>query len=228
MPDSSLVVPSEGTTSGPAQVRVEIFVDGSNFHPSTESAGIEHPVAFGRLATELTSAVGGTVLVGLHYVAGAYPEPRDNDPRMEPGEYHARLGRKRSTDQLYNRIAQEPGVKVWRERFVYRTPDEKDSRPIVEKGADVRLALLMYEGAVHDRYDVGVLVASDADFGPAVEMVRALGKRVVWACTATHRAVKALVRKGAEPFEMTADFLERCRYVPSTPTGKARGIKGRV
>jgi hypothetical protein len=125
-------------------------------------------------------------------------------------------------------VEKEPGVKVWRERFLYRTPDEKDSRPIVEKGSDVRVALLMYEGAVRDRYDVAVLVASDADFGPAVEMVRALGKRVVWAHAPKHKGMKALTRKGAEPFEMTIEMLERCRYVPQTPVGSTKGIAGRV
>lgn len=207
--------------------RVEIFVDGSNFHPAIEESGVGHPIAFGLLAHELTAGVGGTSLVRLHYVAGSYPQPRDNDPRMQPGEYHERLGRKRSTDQLYARIAKEPGVTVWRERFLYRTPDERDSRPIIEKGSDVRVALLMYEGAVRDRYDTAVLVASDADFSPAVEMVCRLKKRVVWAHAPVHKNLKALVRVGAEPLEMTPEMLQRCRYVPSTPIGSAKGIAGR-
>jgi uncharacterized LabA/DUF88 family protein len=211
-----------------ARVRVEIFVDGSNFHPALEESGIRHPVAFGRLATELSAAVGGTELVQLHYVAGAFPEPRKDDPHLQPGEYAGRLARKRSTDQLYARVAQEPHVRVWRERFLYRTPDEKDSRPVVEKGADVRTALLMYEGAILDRYDIAVLVASDADFSPAVEMVRALDKRVVWAHASKHGNLKALVRKGAEPLEMTVGMLERCRYIPGSPIGNAAGSAGRV
>lgn len=211
-----------------AEARVEIFVDASNFHPSVEASGIKHPIAFGRLATELTSAVGGTTLVGLHYVGGVFREPHPKDPHLNPGEYQERLGRKRDTDRLFARVEAEEGVRVWRETFIYRTPDEKDSRRIVEKGSDVRTALLMYEGAVQNRYDVAVLVASDADFGPAVQMVSELGKRVVWAYASKHKNMKALVRSGAEPFEMTADWLERCRYVPGTPTGPASGAANRV
>lgn len=205
------------------EVRVEIFVNASNFHPSLEDSGIVHPVAFGRLAQELTSAVGGTSLVRLHYVGGVFREPHPKDPHLKPGEYEERLGRYRETDRLFKRVEKEPGVRVWRETLIYRTPDEKDSRPIVEKGADIRTALLMYQGAEHNRYDVAVLVASDADFGPAVEMVVALGKRVVWAYTSKHQKLKALVRKGAEPFELTAEFLGRCRYVPATAVGSAAG-----
>lgn len=230
MSQSEGVAPTDAVsaTHREPSVRVEIFVDGSNFHPALEASGISHPVAFGRLATELTLAVGGTELIRLHYVAGAFTEPRKDDPHLKPGEYAQRLARKRSTDQLYARVAQEPQVRVWKERFLYRTPDEKDPRPVVEKGADVRTALLMYEGAVRNRYDVAVLVASDADFAPAVEMVRALGKRVVWAYASKHSGLKALVRQGAEPLEMTPELLERCRYVPKTPIGKSTGTAGRV
>jgi hypothetical protein len=64
-------------TAGKTRVRVEIFVDASNFHPAIEESGVAHPVAFGRLATELTRGVGGTNFVALHNVAGAYPAPRD-------------------------------------------------------------------------------------------------------------------------------------------------------
>jgi uncharacterized LabA/DUF88 family protein len=215
----------------PPEVRVEIFVDASNFHPALEESGIGHPVAFGLLAQELTSAVGGTTLVALHYVGGVFREPHPRDPHLvhKPGEYQERLGRFRDTKRLFDRVEQEPGVRVWRETFIYRTPDEKDSRPIIEKGTDIRTALLMYEGAEKNRYDVAVLVASDADFGPAVEMVKALGKRVVWAYTSAHQTMKALVKKGAERLELTPEMLERCRYLPADAVGSARsGRRGRI
>lgn len=222
-------VPSDVAASAesPARVRVEIFVDGSNLHPALEESGIAHPVAFGALATAIVAAVGGTELVRLNYIAGVYPEPNKRDPRLQPGDYTDRLARKRSTDQLYARVAKEPGVIVWRERFKYRTPTARDSRKVVEKGADIRVALLMYEGARDDRYDVAVLVASDADFCPVVEMVVAR-KRVVWAYAPVHGTMKDLVSLGAERLELTAAFLETCRYVPANPTGSSTGIAGRV
>lgn len=214
----------------PAPVRVEVFVDGSNFHPALEESGITHPVDMGRFAAELVAAVGGTELVQLNYVAGVYPEPRAKDPNVAnvPGEYNRRLARKRSTDQLYVRLAKEPGVTVWRTRFKYRTPNERDSRPVVEKGTDVRIALLMHEGARDGRFDVAVLVASDVDYYPAVEMVCAAGKRVVWAHASKHRTVRELVDAGATAFELTPAFMAPCRYVPLTPTGSKQGIAARV
>lgn len=225
------MVASAETPAPPAsvsRVRVEIFVDGSNLHPALEESGIMHPVAFGALGTAIVAAVGGTELVRLNYVAGAYPEPNKRDPRLQSGEYTDRLARKRSTDQLYARVAKEPGVVVWRERFKYRTPNARDSRPVVEKGTDIRVALLMYEGARDDRYDIAVLAASDTDFCPAVEMVCALGKPVIWAYAPIHGTMKDLVGRGAQRLELSATFLAPCRYVPANPTGPVTGIASRV
>ncbi len=204
-------------------VRVEIFVDASNFQPGVEESGITHPIGYGKLAANLCDASCGEILVGLHYVAGAFRYPRDNDPRMPPGEFAKRLGRYNSTNQLFARVAQEPGVTVWKERYVYRTPDAEDPREVVEKGADMRVGLLMYEGARDNRYDRAILIASDADFVPAVEMVKRLGKEVVWAYPPAYANFRALTQAGATPRELTAEFLETCRYTPAAPVG---GLKG--
>ena len=47
-----------------------------------------------------------------------------------------------------------------------------------EKGIDVLLALGMVVGAMGDEYDVAILFSADTDLLPAVEAVRAVGKRV--------------------------------------------------
>ena len=99
---------------------------------------------------------------------------------------------------------------------------------MIEKGTDVRVALLMYEGARDDRYDRAILIASDADYRPAVEMVCALGKTVSWAYTASHAKLKALTRAGATGLELTAAFLDTCRYMPAAPTGGAKGAAKHV
>lgn len=52
-----------------------------------------------------------------------------------------------------------------------------------EKGIDVLLALAMVMGAIHDEYDVAVLMSSDTDLIPAIDQVITIGKRVenaVW------------------------------------------------
>lgn len=219
--DVTLALPDESAPT--PSVRVEIFVDASNFQPGVEDSGITHPIGYGKLAANLCDSSRGETLVCLHYVAGAFRYPRDNDPKMPPGEFAKRLGRYNATNQLFNRVAQEPGVKVWKERYVYRTPDAVDPREVVEKGADMRVGLLMYEGARDNRYDRAILIASDADFIPAVEMVVRLGKEVVWAYPPAYAYFNALRKAGASPLELTAAFLDTCRYIPATPVG---GLKG--
>lgn len=222
------LAPTAGPCATPPQVRVEIFVDASNFQPGVEASGISHPIGYGKLAANLCDASIGETLVRLHYVAGAFRQPTKGDPNMPPGEYYERLGRYRSTSQLFSRVAQEPGVTVWKERYVYRTADATDPRTVIEKGADMRVGLLMYEGARDNRYDRAILIASDADFVPAVEMVLRLGKQVVWAYPPAYATFKALAKAGARPMELTAAFLETCRYVPLNPVGGLRGAARHV
>lgn len=55
-------------------------------------------------------------------------------------------------------------------------------RPIgkifTEKGVDVRIGIDLVEGAYEDRYDRAILISSDGDLAPAVEMVTRKGKKV--------------------------------------------------
>lgn len=47
-----------------------------------------------------------------------------------------------------------------------------------EKGVDVRIGIDLVEGAYEDRYDRAILISSDGDLAPAVEMVTRKGKKV--------------------------------------------------
>lgn len=51
-----------------------------------------------------------------------------------------------------------------------------------EKGVDVRLAAEMVMAAVHDREDTIVVLSSDADMIPALEIVRRAGTKVIYMC----------------------------------------------
>jgi uncharacterized LabA/DUF88 family protein len=197
-------------------VRVEVFVDGSNFQPALGESGITHAVSFEKLGASLCDTAKGEQLVMVHYASGTFRTPQQNRPGALPGEYADRLGRYNSVEGLLRRVEKEPSVKVHRDVYLYRTPDAKDPRPVVEKGTDVRVALLMYQGAIGNRYDRAVLVASDADYVPAVEMVRALNKEVVWAHVSCHAHIKALRRAGAIPLLLTPDFLANCIYIPAS------------
>lgn len=51
-----------------------------------------------------------------------------------------------------------------------------------EKGVDVRLASEMVMAAVHDNIDTIVVLSSDADMIPALEIVRHAGTKIIYMC----------------------------------------------
>ena len=52
---------------------------------------------------------------------------------------------------------------------------------VMEKGVDIKLATHLLLDAVQDKYDVALLISSDADFCPAIEyIVKTLHKEVVY------------------------------------------------
>lgn len=51
-----------------------------------------------------------------------------------------------------------------------------------EKGVDVRLATEMVMAAVHDHADAVVVLSSDADMIPALEVVKRTGTKVIYMC----------------------------------------------
>jgi len=51
-----------------------------------------------------------------------------------------------------------------------------------EKGVDVRMAAEMVMAAVHDHEDTIVVLSSDADMIPALEIVRKAGTKVIYMC----------------------------------------------
>lgn len=60
--------------------------------------------------------------------------------------------------------------------MVFQNPDKS----FHEKGVDVRLAVEMIRFARKDKFDIAYLLSSDTDLVPAVEEVRAFGKKVYY------------------------------------------------
>jgi hypothetical protein len=71
--------------------------------------------------------------------------------------------------------------------------------PGEEKGIDVLIALAMVLGAARNEYDVAVLVSGDTDLIPAIDEVRACGKRVENAVWWPDRGSGRPLRSGSGP-----------------------------
>jgi len=140
--------------------RVCIFVDGSNFYHAVREAGLPVAVDFAKLAIELAGT--DRRLVHTYYYNTPLIRPRQDDPAFAAKEEQCR-GQQRFFDAL--RFV--PNLTFRAGRF-QRLPDGDQ----VEKGVDVALAVDLVALAFKDRYDVAVLVSSDADFKHAIETVK--------------------------------------------------------
>lgn len=113
--------------------------------------------------------------------------------RGEPSSKHSPKGQAACDRQIRFWRAQAAVEAVTRPLKYYRYCDEEGNEQWAprEKGIDVLIALAMVVGAIRDEYDVAVLFSCDSDLLPAIEQVRALGKRcevAAWSGRGGHRS----------------------------------------
>jgi len=179
--------------------RVCIFIDGSNFYHSLREAGHPAKVDFAKLGACLVGA--GRQHIHTYYYNTPLISPRRDDP-----EFDAKARRCSRQQRFFGKLRFVPNLTFRPGRF-QQQPDGGQ----IEKGVDVMLAVDMLTLAFKDRYDVAVLVSSDADYKHAVEVVKfETGKVVELSVVAGARAydliTAASIYKPITP-EMISSFL---------------------
>jgi uncharacterized LabA/DUF88 family protein len=139
-----------------ADERVMVFIDGSNlYHVLGQTCG-RHDLQFDKFAQKLAN---GRDLRRIYYY----------NIRQEAFE-----DRSNATDQdkflssLYDTPYLEVKLGIWKQR----------GATMVEKGVDVMLAVDLVTHAYKDHYDSAIIVSGDADFYPALQAVKDVGKQV--------------------------------------------------
>ena len=167
--------------------RVAVFVDGANFYNRLRQCEWPTRVDVGAFAQRLA---GNRDLIGVWYYNVSPPSDR-------PAEQIARQ------ERYYSRIRENPLVRFTL-GFLQRRLVE--GRAVYEeKGVDVSLVVDLLTGAFRDEYDVAIVVSSDGDFKPAVEAVRAIGKRVEYIFFPGTTRSSALMK--------ACDVARKCRRV---------------
>jgi len=77
-----------------------------------------------------------------------------------------------------------------------------------EKGVDVKIAVDLLVGAYENLYDTAILVSSDTDLIPAIEKVRALGKKVKY-IGFSHEPSFGLIKNASESKLLAKNDLEK-------------------
>lgn len=142
-----------------ADIRVMVYIDGSNLYHSLKEAVGRTDIDFQKLCAKLA---GDRRLIRVYY----YNAPVDQT--KEPQRY-------KDQQRFFNALKDVPYLELRLGRLVYRN---WPSVSPYEKGIDVRIATDMLTHAVRDNYDVATLVSGDSDFSDALQAVKDLGKNV--------------------------------------------------
>lgn len=94
------------------------------------------------------------------------------------------------------------------EFYIIRGHIRQIGKIFTEKGVDVRIAIDLVEGAYEKRYDRAILISSDGDLAPAVEMVTRKGKKVEIVGFA-HKPSYALIQRANTYHSLKKSDLER-------------------
>ncbi|MFA7708798.1 MAG: NYN domain-containing protein [archaeon] len=138
--------------------RVMIFIDGSNFYYSLRCSFSNTKIYFEKFCNFLS----------------------ENDDLIKIKYYNSPLNIKDNEDEykkqqrFFAYLSEVPLIDIYFGRLEKR-PDGKKA----EKGVDVKLAVDLVVNAYKDNYDIAILVSNDADFIPAIQEAKELGKQVI-------------------------------------------------
>ena len=144
------------TTGNTAPRRVMIFIDGSNLYHVLKQNTDKRDLDYKKFSQKLS---GDRELIRTYYYNIRQESP-DNPKLAESQD--------RFLNALYETEYLEVKLGIWKQR----------GQTMVEKGVDVMIAADLISHAYEDHYDTAILVSGDADFYPALQVVKDTGKQV--------------------------------------------------
>lgn len=175
--------------------RVDVFIDGVNFHIASREA-VGHAIDIGVFARTLAATIGGE-LGRIHFYIAEVAE--DGPAREKQRKFFAAL-------------AHIPELVLVLGRHKRR---ERDGHAFyVEKGTDVNMAADMIAGAYENEYEIAMLVTGDTDQVRTLERTRGAGKRAVWCRVESQPRDPAMLAAAQEELVVTPRMLSMCRHRP--------------
>ncbi|MFL2665111.1 MAG: NYN domain-containing protein [Dehalococcoidia bacterium] len=136
--------------------RVMVYIDGSNlYHVLSQNCG-RHDLQFDKFSKKLAD---GRSLRRTYY----YNVKQDNETSASMVQ-----DQKKFLDSMYETPFLEVRLGIWKQR----------GDTLVEKGVDVMLATDLVAHAYQDQFDTAIVVSGDADFYPALQTVKDIGKHI--------------------------------------------------
>jgi uncharacterized LabA/DUF88 family protein len=182
--------------------RLCIFIDGSNFYNSLKDLGKPVNISFRKLAQELASVRPNRQLVQVYYYNSPLPTPYKTDP-----DYTRKDQERRKQQAFFNALRLTPNLTT-KYGYLRRLPTGE----YVEKRVDVMLATDLVLLGIKNIYDVAIVISCDADYGYAIETVKAeTGKHIELATVCGSKSYD--LRTICDDYISLDDsFLDRCLH----------------
>ena len=149
--------------------RVTVFIDGSNLYHVLGQVCGRHDLQFDKFASKLAN---GRDLRRVYYYNIRQEAFDDRSNASDQDKFLA---------SLYDTPYLEVKLGIWKQR----------GSTMVEKGVDVMLATDLVTHAFRDQYDTAIVVSGDADFYPAMQAVKDVGKHIEVAAFDTNMSSEA-------------------------------------
>lgn len=171
--------------------RVYVYIDGGNLYWNLKEMGVA-TMNF-NFKSFVDSFVKNRELVGVRYYVG---QVRPEEGNEKSQELH------RLQQILFSKLKEASF-------YIVRGKLKKAGNIYVEKGVDVRIGIDLVEGNYEDRYDTAILITSDADLTPAVEMVTRKNKKVE-VVGFDHKYVFSLMKNASVYYSLKKEDLQKC------------------
>jgi uncharacterized LabA/DUF88 family protein len=188
---------------GDMAIRAIIFIDGNNWYHRLKEVGVRNTfnLDYKKISEKLVGSarnwIGTRFYIGqvdVRQGAKVYADHRrfvdgliKTDPRItvHQGRMEPRFEENEAAKQLLRYVhglTMKINSQVFQELVALAKTYEK-IQVWVEKAVDVQLAIDMVVMAIRDEYDAAYILSADGDFTGAVEFVRSLGKKKVYAAS---------------------------------------------
>lgn len=147
---------NEQNSQASGNPRLMVFIDGSNLYHVLKQNLEKTDLDYGRFSAKLA---GSREWIRTYYY-NIRQESRENPALAE------------NQGRFLNALRETPYHEVKLGKWKAR------GGTMVEKGVDVMIATDLIKHAYEDHYDVAILVSGDADFYPAMQAVKDVGKRI--------------------------------------------------
>lgn len=166
-------------------MRVALFFDGKNFYSGWRESAKGRKIDFSKLSDWLVQKAQGSSMWGAYYYTSI------EDQGTNPTEAQQKLL------GFLDMLETQPGffIHTFKRRVNSLVCQDcgADNRYQVDKEVDTTMVAHMLRLAATDAFDVLVLMSGDADYAPAIESVRALGKQAYiasWGGTGVSKRIR--------------------------------------